>query len=286
QLVDSEVVMLSAHWEKKRNSLVELQDQLQQIPGFLADLECLTASLAQLEANFEEMENHLLCLEELCEQCELERYKCMQTLQLENYKKTKSGEIHLQYLISLFVLCSAELDAEHAQKVLDMEHTQQMKLKERQKFFEEAFQQDMEQYLSTGYLQIAERRGKFMSSMEVNVDMLEQMDLMDMSDQEALDVFLNSGSEDNNVLSPMLGPDSSTYVNEISLQVPSQSELRQKLCSLSSTCTDSASQDASEGESPVVQSDEEEVQVDTALAAVTERKGASDGSDESDSQTI
>ncbi|KFZ57437.1 Dysbindin, partial [Antrostomus carolinensis] len=186
----------------------------------------------------------------------------------------------------------AELDAEHAQKVLDMEHTQQMKLKERQKFFEEAFQQDMEQYLSTGYLQIAERRGKksepigSMSSMEVNVDMLEQMDLMDMSDQEALDVFLNSGGEDNNMLSPMLGPDSSTYVNEISLQVPSQSELRQKLSSLSSTCTDSASQDASEGESPVVQSDEEEVQVDTALAAVAERKGASDVSDESDSQTI
>lgn len=41
-----------------------------------------------------------------------------------------------------------------------MEHTQQLKLKERQKFFEEAFQQDMEQYLSAGYLQIAERRGK------------------------------------------------------------------------------------------------------------------------------
>ncbi|NWH24583.1 DTBP1 protein, partial [Grus americana] len=195
----------------------------------------------------------------------------------------------------------AELDAEHAQKVLDMEHTQQMKLKERQKFFEEAFQQDMEQYLSTGYLQIAERRGNSvcslhyifttepigsMSSMEVNVDMLEQMDLMDMSDQEALDVFLNSGGEDNNMLSPMLGPESNTYVNEISLQVPSQSELRQKLSSLSSTCTDSASQEASEGESPVIQSDEEEVQVDTALAAVTERKGASDVSDESDSQTI
>ncbi|NXX46855.1 DTBP1 protein, partial [Tricholaema leucomelas] len=290
ELVDSEVVMLSAHWEKKRNSLMELQDQLQQIPGFLADLECLTANLAQLEADFEEMENHLLCLEDLCEQCELERYKCMQTLQLENYKKTKRKELES---------FKAELDAEHAQKVLDMEHAQQMKLKERQKFFEEAFQQDMEQYLSTGYLQIAERRGKLlitlffsaepigsMSSMEVNVDMLEQMDLMDMSDQEALDVFLNSGGEDNNVLSPMLGPDSNTCVNEISLQVPSQSELRQKLSSLSSTCTDSASQDASEGESPVIQSDEEEVQVDTALAAVTERKGASDVSDESDSQTL
>ncbi|KAJ7425730.1 dystrobrevin binding protein 1 [Willisornis vidua] len=154
-LVDSEVVMLSAHWEKKRNSLVELQDQLQQIPGFLADLECLTASLAQLEADFEEMETHLLCLEELCEQWELHRYKSRQTLQLENYKKTKRKELET---------FKAELDADHAQKVLDMEHTQQLKLKERQKFFEEAFQQDMEQYLSTGYLQIAERRGKFSDS--------------------------------------------------------------------------------------------------------------------------
>lgn len=41
--------------------------------------------------------------------------------------------------------------------------------------------------------------------MEVNVDMLEQMDLMDMSDQEALDVFLNSGGEDNSMLSPIIG---------------------------------------------------------------------------------
>lgn len=41
-----------------------------------------------------------------------------------------------------------------------------------------------------------------MSSMEVNVDVLEQMDLMDISDQEALDVFLNSGGEDNIGMSP------------------------------------------------------------------------------------
>lgn len=58
----------------------------------------------------------------------------------------------------------AELDAEHAQKVMEMEHAQQAKLKERQKYFEEAFQQDMEQYLSTGYLQITDRRGETHSS--------------------------------------------------------------------------------------------------------------------------
>nr|XP_039318543.1 dysbindin [Saimiri boliviensis boliviensis] len=269
ELVDSEVVMLSAHWEKKKTSLVELQEQLQQLPALIADLESMTANLTHLEASFEEVENNLLHLEDLCGQCEFERCKHMQSQQLENYKKNKRKELET---------FKAELDAEHAQKVLEMEHTQQMKLKERQKFFEEAFQQDMEQYLSTGYLQIAERREPIgsMSSMEVNVDMLEQMDLMDVSDQEALDVFLNSGGE---------GPDSSARQNEITLQVPNPSELRAKPPSSSSTCTDTATQDISEGgESPVVQSDEDEVQVDTALATShTGREAAPDGSDDSDS---
>ncbi|KAG9355480.1 hypothetical protein JZ751_000318 [Albula glossodonta] len=169
-----------------------------------------------------------------------------------------------------------------------MEHAQQVKLKERQKFFEEAFQQDMEQYLSTGYLQIAERREPIgsMSSMEVNVDMLEQMDLMDMSDQEALDVFLNSGGEDNSVASPMLGMGPDSESAEITLRVPTQAELRHKLSSLSSTCTDSASQETEGGEeaydTPLVQPDEEEVQADTALAALPEGELPKD-SDDSDS---
>ncbi|XP_042841617.1 dysbindin isoform X8 [Panthera tigris] len=160
ELVDSEVVMLSAHWEKKKTSLVELQEQLQQLPGLIADLESMAANLTHLEASFEEVEDHLLNLENLCGQCELERYKHMQSQQLESYKKKKRKE--LETFKGPDPECSvsvAELDAEHTQKVLEMEHTQQTKLKERQKFFEEAFQQDMEQYLSTGYLQIAERRG-------------------------------------------------------------------------------------------------------------------------------
>lgn len=58
-------------------------------------------------------------------------------------------------------LSVVELEAEHAQRVPGAEQggvpPTQVKLKERQKFFEEAFQQDMEQYLSTGYLQIDHR---------------------------------------------------------------------------------------------------------------------------------
>ncbi|XP_057411267.1 dysbindin [Balaenoptera acutorostrata] len=262
ELVDSEVVVLSAHWEKKQASLIELQQQLRQLPGLKADLESLTASLTHLEASFEEVENHLLNLEDLCGQCELERYKHMQSQHLENYKKNKRKELET---------FKAELDAEHAQKVLDMEQTQQMKLRERQKFFEEAFQQDMEQYLSTGCLQTAERREPMgsLSSMEVNVDALEQMDLVDICDQEALDVFLNSGGEDDTVLPPASGPEASPGQDAVTLQVPNPSRSRATRPSSSLACTDPAAQDPSEGgESPVVQSDEEGVEVDTALATL------------------
>ncbi|XP_026875522.2 dystrobrevin binding protein 1b isoform X1 [Electrophorus electricus] len=142
--------------------------------------------------------------------------------------------------------CLTELDLELAQRVPEVEPgQQQVKLKDRQKCLEETFHQDMENYLSTGYLQIAERREPIgsMSSMEVNVDMLEQMDLIDMSDHEALDMFLNSGGEDNIAVSPMTAPDVESFTTEITLQVPTQAELRHKLSSRYSTCTDSASQD-------------------------------------------
>ncbi|KAL1766118.1 dysbindin isoform X1, partial [Sigmodon hispidus] len=201
--------------EKKRTSLSELQEQLL---ALLQDLESFMASLAHLETSFAEVENHLLHLEDLCGQCELERHKHAQSQKLENYKKSKRKELEA---------FKAELDAQHAQEVLEMENTQHLKLKVQQKCFEEAFQQDMEQYLSTGFLQISDRGEPMgsMSSMEVNVDMLEQMDLMDISDQEALDVLLNSSGEDN---------------------LPPASH---------SACTDLDTVDA-----PLIQSDEEEVQ--------------------------
>lgn len=37
------------------------------------------------------------------------------------------------------------------------------------------------------------------------MDMLEQMDLMDISDQEALDVFLSSGGDEGVLASPLPG---------------------------------------------------------------------------------
>ncbi|XP_061109750.1 dysbindin-A-like isoform X2 [Conger conger] len=268
EAVDGDVVVLLAHWETRRAVLTGLQDQLREVPSFLSDLGSITSRIAHMEADCEEMESLLMHLENLCGQCELQRAKNYQDVQLENYKKKKRKD--LEYL-------KVELDSEHAQKVLEMEHAQQVKLKERQKFFEEAFQQDMEQYLSTGYLQIAERRGS-MSSMEVNVDMLEQMDLMDMSDHEALDVFLNSGGDDNSVASPMLGPDSESFPAEITLRVPTQAELRQKLSSLSPAGPETQGGEEAGG-SPLVQRDEEEVHPETDLP----EGGPPKDSDDSDS---
>lgn len=47
QVVDGEVVMLSAHWERRRGALLELQEQLQQIPNFLKELESITARVGE-----------------------------------------------------------------------------------------------------------------------------------------------------------------------------------------------------------------------------------------------
>ncbi|XP_071251994.1 dysbindin-A-like isoform X2 [Salvelinus alpinus] len=93
QTVDGEVVMLSAHWEKRRAAVVELQEQLQQIPGFLTDLETCTNRIAHLEADFEELESRLMYLDNLCGQCEQQRFRHFQVLQLENYKKKKRKEL-------------------------------------------------------------------------------------------------------------------------------------------------------------------------------------------------
>lgn len=50
-----------------------------------------------------------------------------------------------------------ELNSQHVQKLAEVEQAMQQKLRERQKVYEEAFNQDMKQYMSTGYV---EHRGE------------------------------------------------------------------------------------------------------------------------------
>uniref|UniRef100_A0A8C4J1V6 Dysbindin domain containing 2 n=1 Tax=Dromaius novaehollandiae TaxID=8790 RepID=A0A8C4J1V6_DRONO len=149
------------------------------------------------------------------------------------------------------------LDAEQMQ--------QQLKLRDRQKFFEEVFQHDVDFFFPMSHLQIEHRRPPLgsISSMEVNVDMLEQMDMMDLSDQDTVDVFLGCGTEDSSIAGPL--PDASQRPDEITLRVPNAAEAKSRGSSTSSVSTDPNSLDPSEegAETPVAQSDEEDLQEDS-----------------------
>uniref|UniRef100_A0A8C5U0H3 Dysbindin n=1 Tax=Malurus cyaneus samueli TaxID=2593467 RepID=A0A8C5U0H3_9PASS len=157
-----------------------------------------------------------------------------------------------------------------AQRNLDAEQMQQqqLKLRDRQKFFEEVFQHDVDFFFPMSHLQIEHRRPPLgsISSMEVNVDMLEQMDVLDLSDQDTVDVFL--GSLFFLTLLSCPGADASQCPEEITLQVPNAAESKSRISSTSSASTDLNSLDTSEegAETPVVQSDEEDLQEDTDCA--------------------
>uniref|UniRef100_H3C5C4 Dysbindin domain containing 2 n=1 Tax=Tetraodon nigroviridis TaxID=99883 RepID=H3C5C4_TETNG len=168
-------------------------------------------------------------------------------------------------------------EAETSERALDNASAQHLRPKERQRFHEEVYQHDMDNYPPSAHLQIDCKKPPMgsISSMEVNVDILEQMDLMEISDQEALDVFLNSGSgaEEEALTSPIPGEPTCVQPNRI-LQVPQweraplrrQNEVHRGSKSRSSS-TSSASSDASAGRAgtPVIQSDDEEVHADTLL---------------------
>lgn len=173
-----------------------------------------------------------------------------------------------------------ESETDISQRLLHNDSAQHLKMREKQRFFEEVYQHDMDNYLPSSHLQIDCRKPPMgsISSMEVNVDVLEQMDLMDISDQEALDVFLNSGSgvDDGSLASPLPEVEDEeeeeeedeeaevVYRERVSLK--RQHEVQQGSKSRMSS-TSSGSSDTSEGgvDTPVIQSDDEEVHADTLL---------------------
>ncbi|XP_016137604.1 dysbindin-like isoform X2 [Sinocyclocheilus grahami] len=171
------------------------------------------------------------------------------------------------------------METEHAQRVQDAESAQQMRMRERQRFFEEVFQHDVDVYLSSAHLQIDYKRPPLgsISSMEVNVDMLEQMDLMDISDQEALDVFFSASGEEGSLTSslPALGhtdiEEDELRRSDVSLRIADPCEIKSRMLSTSSNSTcDSQASNEDGSNTPIVQSDDEDVQEDSLL-----RTGAS-----------
>ncbi|XP_071775027.2 dysbindin-like [Centroberyx gerrardi] len=169
-------------------------------------------------------------------------------------------------------------ESEHGQRVPDMEAAQQLKLKERQRFFEEVFQHDVDVYLSSAHLTIRDYKRPpigSISSMEVNVDMLDQMEQIDIPDQEALDVFFSAGGEEGVLASPMPvqgnnNNNEEVISNGLFRHVLEGLDAKSRMSSTSSNSS-SYSQNVNDngGDTPVVQSDDEETHASAVLRRAT-----------------
>ncbi|KAL4648932.1 dysbindin-like [Arapaima gigas] len=154
------------------------------------------------------------------------------------------------------------VETEHsALRVPGLEATPQMKQCDRERFFEDVLQHDLNVFLSAAHLQMELKRPPInsISSMEVNVDVSEQqMNLLEFSDPEALDVFLSSAGNDGVITSPLEDGEQLEDVWK-DVQVPGSSEHFSRMSSTSSTSTETYSSDHREegAETPVVQSDDE-----------------------------
>lgn len=258
ELLDGDIVMLSALWDKRKTTLTQLEEQLQSLPALITELDTITTSIAQLEGDFEEMESRMVYLETLCCQCEQQTFKQHHVKELQSYKKNKRKELNA---------LEVELNTEHAQKVAHMEHFMQQKLRAQQKVYEEAFNQDMEKYLSTGFL--TDREPTAADACE-----LDHITVTNPSDQEALDNFLSSSTEDitsHTSLSSELWSCSSESFKCLENQSPNRK----------SAVVHEEDQSGEEREEPQVEPDEEEVHLDTSLA-VLQDDSPTGGSDESD----
>uniref|UniRef100_A0A147ABD1 Dysbindin n=1 Tax=Fundulus heteroclitus TaxID=8078 RepID=A0A147ABD1_FUNHE len=155
-------------------------------------------------------------------------------------------------------------ETEHAPRRPDMESTQQLKLRERQRFFEEVFQHEVDVYLSSAHLCIKDYRRPpigSVSSMEVNVDLLDQMELIDLSDQDPVDVFFSSVGEEGVLSSPLPASNEAAMRNGRFRHVHESLESKSRKSSTSSDCSsDSQAANVHGGDTPLVGSDNEETQ--------------------------
>ncbi|XP_068450996.1 dysbindin-A-like isoform X1 [Clinocottus analis] len=182
--------------------------------------------------------------------------------QLSGNMSASSANLHSKRLPS---------EAERGQRLPDVDTAQQLKLRERQRFFEEVFQHDVDVYLSSAHLCIRDYKRPpigSISSMEVNVDLLDQMEQIDISDQETLDVFFSSGGEEGLLTSPLpvQGNNNNNEVisNGLFRHVLEGLDAKSRTSSTSSnSSSDSQTTNANGGDTRIVRSDDEETHTNT-----------------------
>ncbi|XP_061197626.1 dysbindin-like isoform X2 [Saccostrea echinata] len=174
--VDVLVNKLFVEYDRQNEVLGRLHEGAKALPLILSDLQNLTDVLAVLDEEYDRVEAALIQLENICEEQELQNAKLLDSQKLAAYRNRKMNELEK---------LKVQLAKEHVKKMQKVEKHKQIKLKERQEAFQDAFDQDVDYYRTHGRL---ERLSVSSSDSGKKADL---GDIVVDSDPEGLDEFLN-----------------------------------------------------------------------------------------------
>ncbi|KAL5242947.1 hypothetical protein ACI65C_010357 [Semiaphis heraclei] len=162
---------MSEQW-KKMDTITSCMDSM---PQLVKSIENAMKDMENIKLLINDVEHQLLKLDDVVEEQELQEQMLNERFQLAVYRSKKLKELEK---------ISGELEADHKEKVADLEQKINIKLKERQEIFNQVFQQDMRQYIISGMVPVMKSNG---GRDEVSLEDIEIED-----DTDALDELLNS----------------------------------------------------------------------------------------------
>lgn len=162
---------MSEQW-KKMDTITSCMNSM---PQLVKSIENTMNDMENIKTLIHDVEHQLLKLEDVVEEQELQEQMLNERFQLAVYRSKKLKELEL---------ISGELEAEHKEKLEDLEQKINIKLQERQEIFNQVFQQDMRQYIISGIIPVMKSNG---GRDEVS---LEDIEIEDNTD--ALNELLNS----------------------------------------------------------------------------------------------
>ncbi|XP_048778725.2 dysbindin protein homolog [Ostrea edulis] len=142
--VDILVNKLYVEYDRQNEILGKLHEGVKTLPLILTQLQSLTDVLAILDEEYDHVEAALLQLENIIEDQELQAAKLVDSQKLAAYRDRKMDELEK---------FKVQIAKDHVSKLQKVEKHKQIKLKERQEAFQDAFDQDVDFYRTHGRLE-------------------------------------------------------------------------------------------------------------------------------------
>ncbi|XP_050546625.1 dysbindin protein homolog [Daktulosphaira vitifoliae] len=172
----SELIGVLHHQMNKQWKQMDIMTScLKSVPTLVNNIENAIKDMDCIQKLIINVEHQLLKLEDIVEEQELQEQMLNERFQLAVYRGKKLKELEETSNI---------LEAEHIEKVEELEKKINIKLKERQEIFNQVFQQDMRQYIISGIIPVMKNNS---GRDEVSLEDIEIED-----DTEALNELLNS----------------------------------------------------------------------------------------------